>query len=302
MSTKTKQTQTSTTTPTNPEWVTSGAQGLAGNVQSLAGQDPQSFFAGPSDLQNQGFNLFSGLGGQASGWLNQAAQMASTPTQVGDTSLATAQSAAQNMGQYANPFQQQVIDSSMNDLNRARMLTQNGNGQGAIAAGQYGGSRQGVLDANADDSFLRNVGALSGNLNMQGFNTAAGLGAADADRFTGTSQFNVGQQNNMTALQAQLDAAQKMQGAGVLGSLGQFGASGLMDAGATQQDIAQNQASAPLTVQQMLSQSYGSLPLGLFNGQTATGTATGKTSGLGAWAQGIGGLMQGAGALGKAFG
>jgi hypothetical protein len=305
--TKTTQTQSSTSTPTNPEFVTRGAEGLAGNIQNLAGQDPKSFFAGPSDLQNQAFGAFAGLGAQGLGWLSNAAGMAGqqggynpalmTAASSGPVAQATAQDGYRNLGNYQNPFENTVVNNTMGDLDRARQLTQNQNGQGAIMSGQYGGSRQGVMDANADEGFLRSVGSTLGNLRYQGFNTAIGASGADADRSTSVSVANTLAQNQAAEAEAQrqqqaalanqgatntasqYSGAQDMQRAQLLAQLGQYGLGGMMDAGGVQQGIAQQQAGAPLTVQQMLSGSYGSLPLGLFNGNTSTGTGTATQQG-----------------------
>jgi hypothetical protein len=332
------------TTPSNPEWVTQGAQGLAGGIGWLAGQDPHAFVAGPSGLQQQGFDLFDGLGGQGASWLNQAAGMAggaggvNTATsqgynpamaqaaQAGPASHASAQTAYGGIGNYMNPYEQTVVNSTIGDLDRARQLTLNGNGQGAMSAGQYGGSRQGVLDANANEGFLRSVGSTVGNLRHAGFNSAAGFADSDANRGTSVNLANAGADNSMSALNAQLAqqtalsnqgaanqagqfgaqagnttsmfnagqgdnaAARQLQGSQVLGGLGQYGLGGMMDAGGVQQGLAQMYAGAPLAVQQQLAGMFGSLPLGLFNGQSQTGTGTSNATMTGTSTQ-SGGLM-----------
>ncbi len=89
MSKKTKtssqSTSTATRTPTNPEWVTSGLQGLGGKIMGLADQDPRSFVAGPSTLQNQVFGDAAKLKtsprfNQAGDIFNQVAGAGRTPT------------------------------------------------------------------------------------------------------------------------------------------------------------------------------------------------------------------------------
>lgn len=345
---KTTQTSTQTMTPNNPQWVTDTIQGLSGNINSLAGQNPKSFFAGPTGLTQTQFDLTSALTPTVSSWLNDAGNLAkwaddgytaslmqaanTDAAQAAPASHATASTAADNMGAYYNPYQQQVVDSTLSTLDKARQLAQNTSGQGAILAGQYGGSRQGVLDRTANQDFLKQVGDTTGQLNYQGFNTAAQLGAGDADRLTNTSQFNAGQDNTLAALNAQLqqqanlanagyqqEAAAANQGAtnnasqfnlqnmlnsaGLLGQLGQTGVGLLSDSAQTQQGLAQQQAQAPLSVLQLLSGAAGSLPYGLFQGNTTTGTGTVKQSGgllgqLGGLAMGIGGLGSGLGSLG----
>ena len=157
---KTKTTQTatntSTVTPTNPQPVTDATMGLVGNISNLAGRDPGSFFAGTNPTLQQGIDAFSGLGAQGIGWLTGAANMAGqqqpiTAAQAGPADQASAFAARDGIAGYQNPFEAQVVQSTMGDLDRARQMTQNNNGQGAVAAGQYGGSRQGVLDARANE-------------------------------------------------------------------------------------------------------------------------------------------------------
>jgi len=305
---KTTQNSTQTMTPNNPQWVTDTIQGLSGNINSLAGQDPKSFFAGPTGLMQGQFDLAGALSPTVSGWLNdagnlarwaddgyQAAQMQAA--QVGPASHATASTAAQNMGSYFNPFTEQVVNSTLDALDRGRQLAQNTNGQSAILAGGYGGSRQGVVDANLNRDFAKQAADAAGQLNLQGFNTAAQLGAGDADRQTGVSTFNAGQDNTLAALQAQLQqqANQSNQGAtnqasqfnlqnmlnsaGLLGQLGGMGLDLLGNSAQAQQGIAQQQAQAPLSVLQALTGAAGSLPYGLFQGQTTTGNSTTKSSG-----------------------
>ena len=48
--------------------------------------------------------------------------------------------------QYYNPFQQQVIDTTMQDIERQRQMASMGLGQQATAARAFGGSRQGVAE------------------------------------------------------------------------------------------------------------------------------------------------------------
>lgn len=105
--------------------------------------------------------------------------------------------AGPNMAQFQNPWQQQVFDASMGQMDRARQMAMNDVGAQATRAGAFGGSRHGVAEAETNRGFADQIGNLSANLNMQGFNTA----------------LNAGQQQQ----QAQ------MAGAGQLGTLSNLG-------------------------------------------------------------------------------
>lgn len=81
-----------------------------------------------------------------------------------------------NVGAFANPYQTEVINRSMGDINRQQEQSLNQLGAQASAAGSFGGSRHGVAEAQTREGYARQAGDLSANLRNQGFNTA--LGAA----------------------------------------------------------------------------------------------------------------------------
>jgi hypothetical protein len=87
--------------------------------------------------------------------------------------------AAGGINTYMNPYTQQVIDTSMADLERQRQMQQNQLGQQASAAGAFGGSRQGIAEAETNRAFAQQGGQLAAQLRQQGFNTA--LGASQQD-------------------------------------------------------------------------------------------------------------------------
>ena len=140
---------------------------------------------------------------------------------------------------FQNPYTQQVIDASMADLERQRLMQQNELGAQATAANAFGGSRQGIAEAETNRAFAQQGGQLASGLRLQGFNTA--LGAAQnqqqqqlnaAGQLGNLSQqgFGMGQQINQQQQQfgtmqqainqALIDAA-KGQYAGFTGAPGQ---------------------------------------------------------------------------------
>ena len=107
---------------------------------------------------------------------------------------------------YMNPYQQEVIDYSLADIERARQGQISAEGARATAAGAFGGTRQGVTRALVDEAALRNVGNLSAQLRQQGFTQAQNLGLSqeelrrqyeqqrlDAQRNLGLERLNVAQ-------------------------------------------------------------------------------------------------------------
>jgi hypothetical protein len=107
---------------------------------------------------------------------------------------------------YMNPYQQEVIDYSLADIERARQGQISAEGARATAAGAFGGTRQGVTRALVDEAALRNVGNLSAQLRQAGFAQAQNLGLSqeelrrqyeqqrlDAQRNLGLERLNVAQ-------------------------------------------------------------------------------------------------------------
>ena len=87
-----------------------------------------------------------------------------------------------NLDQYMNPYRSQVIDTTMEALDRQRQIQQQQNAASATQAGAFGGSRQGVLEAETNRGFADQAAQTIAALNTQGFDTAANLQQADADR------------------------------------------------------------------------------------------------------------------------
>lgn len=73
---------------------------------------------------------------------------------------------------FQNPYTQQVIDTSMADLERQRLMQQNQLGAQASAARAFGGSRQGVAEAETNRAFAQQGGQLAAQLRAQGFESA----------------------------------------------------------------------------------------------------------------------------------
>lgn len=92
------------------------------------------------------------------------------------------------LGDYQNPYQSQVIDASLGQYDQDAAEARNS--LRANNAGAFGNKRYGVAEGQfAADSALGRAG-LGANLRSQGFNTAAGLGMQDANRFLSADSTN----------------------------------------------------------------------------------------------------------------
>jgi len=166
------------------------------------------------------------LGGTAAG-------MAYTPGQVqtnfaapmvgtgGTTpSVQAGQLASTDISQYQNPYTQQVIDTSMADLERQRQMQMNQLGAQASSAGAFGGSRQGVAESLTNEAFARQGGQLAANLRQAGFNQAQQMAQQDIGTRmqAGLANQGVAAQDLARRLQAQQMNQSAIQQAQQLGS------------------------------------------------------------------------------------
>jgi len=110
---------------------------------------------------------------------------------------------------YMSPYQQDVINATLSEFDRQQAIQQTGLRDQAIAAGAYGGGREGVMAAEAARSAADQRGALQAQLLAQGFQQAQQAAAADlaAEQGLGAYQSQLGQAQQAVA-QAQFDADQ----------------------------------------------------------------------------------------------
>lgn len=111
---------------------------------------------------------------------------------------------------YQNPFQSQVIDNTIGDLNRARQMQIQSDQDAAIGRGAFGGSRSALLESETNRNFAEEAARASGNLRSQGFDRATGLAGQDigrqfdADRYMSDADRAVAMQNATFGQQAGL--------------------------------------------------------------------------------------------------
>ena len=134
---------------------------------------------------------------------------------------ATAGQIAQtDLSQYTNPFEAQVVQQSLSDLERARQMQQNVQGAQAQAAGAFGGSRQAIAEAETNRAFAEQAARTAAGLRQAGFTQAQRAAQADiASRMqadlanqraalqAGTTTAQLGQQAQMANQRAGLQAA-----------------------------------------------------------------------------------------------
>jgi len=111
--------------------------------------------------------------------------------------------------QYMNPYENQVIQSALGDVERAYQGQQRALTSQAIGAGAFGGGREGVQRAVLGGEYLRNVGDISGRLRQAGFESGAARFAADRAAQLGASQAQLGALSGAAAGIGQFGAAER---------------------------------------------------------------------------------------------
>ena len=131
---------------------------------------------------------------------------------------------------FYNPFQEQVIDNTMADLNRGRQLQIQSDQDAAIGRGAFGGSRSAVLEAETNRNFADRAGNLASSLRSQGFDRATSLAGQDMSRDMQNRQFQSGllggqlsdQYRNLGLLSGIGSQQQGLQQAGMDAGYGEF--------------------------------------------------------------------------------
>jgi hypothetical protein len=147
-----------------------------GNVdyaRQVANQTGARQFAGFDPTYQQGEQMAlaagTGPGRQQLGMAGQLTQAGAgyTPTMIRPDQALTQQ--------YYNPFEQQVIDTSLNDMEQARQRAVQQTGQQAMSARAFGGSRHGVAEALTSGEYGKQAGSMVANLRNQGYQQALQL-------------------------------------------------------------------------------------------------------------------------------
>lgn len=86
------------------------------------------------------------------------------------------------IAQYQNPYENQVVQSTLGDIDRQRQMQQNQAQGQAVSQGAFGGTRQAIANTENTRNYNQLAANTAGTLRAQGFNTAAGLANQDINR------------------------------------------------------------------------------------------------------------------------
>ena len=143
---------------------------------------PQFQIAGIDPLRERAITLGENLVGSFRPFVEGARDQSLAGQQALTSGLQFLQPEA--IQQFQNPFQQQVIDASMRELDRQAALQRSRADAAAVGAGAFGGSRQGVQRAEADRGLQQVKADTLSKLLASGFGTAL-QAAQNAGRLSG---------------------------------------------------------------------------------------------------------------------
>jgi len=159
-----------------------------------------------------------------------------------------------NIGAYQSPYQQQVIDQTMADIQRQADIARTGAQERAIRAGAFGGSRSALLESESQRPYIEQMARTAAQQRESGYQQA--LRAAESD---------IARQQQMEMFKPQFQLQAQQQQAGLLGGISseQMRRLGLLGGiGAQQQALQQAALEAPYQEFQR-ALAYGPQQLGL---------------------------------------
>ena len=174
-------------------------------------------------------------------------ELAQTPT----PSLLSA-----DIGAYQSPFQEQVIETTLGDIQRRADIARQQAQDVAIGSGAFGGSRSAILEAESQRPFIEQMARSSAGLRQAGFEQAQRAAQADIAREMEGRRFQAGLLSGLQGEQARR-----------LGMLGDIG---------RQQQMLQQQALQVPYQEFQRALAYGPQQLGLL--QSGLGTTTPTTT------------------------
>lgn len=173
-------------------------------------------FAGNKSGQYQGTGMFGNNAyEQAASGITAGMDATAAAGMYSPEKVQAGQMAGADLSAYTNPYEQQVVQQTQDDMMRAQQIQQNLSDYQMGAAGGFGGSRHGIADAESNRAFYDRMGATTGQLRQAGFQNAQQQAQADLNRQYQADTFNVGA--------GERTAQRAIQAGNQLGSMGNLG-------------------------------------------------------------------------------
>jgi len=101
---------------------------------------------------------------------------------------------------YMNPYVSNVVDNTVDTMNRGRQMAMQDIGDQAISSGAFGGARHGVAEAETNRNFFETVGNVADQGFANAFNNATGLAQYDINNQIGQNQTQLQAANQLGSL------------------------------------------------------------------------------------------------------
>jgi hypothetical protein len=196
--------------PLTPDMMKNYNQPISPELRSNAGlPQPMALNSGVQQMaapQQGGYNVNTASAqGLQQAQQGAAAEMGYRPmavnssgygsTQVGPTGYSAAQMSGANLDPYMNPYENQVVQQSLDDLERSRLMAQNVGGAQAGAANAFGGSRQGIAEAETNRAFADQAARTASGLRQAGYDRSTQLAGQDIAALNQARQYGAGASN-----------------------------------------------------------------------------------------------------------
>jgi len=259
--------------------------GMAELAPQVAAQDPLQAAA-----YAQAVDPTRGLG-SFQPFLTKAGTAADAATALTGTGAGTG---AGSVASYMSPFQQQVIDTTLQEFDKQRQIQQNQQAAAALGTpGAFGGGREGVMRAEFQAASDLNRAKILADLQQRGFQQAQQARQQDLSNQMGIAQL----QSGLGAAAQDFSRAQ-ISGLGTLGAQQQAQNQAILDA---QRSAAQMAVQDPRRRLSMLGQGIAGLTPGA-GSVTLSPTPTEAGGGASPLMQALGVGLAGADIYGRIFG
>lgn len=191
------------------------AQSAANTPFQQYSTDPSAFVAQLNQQQQTGINNVNASAGAYQPYFANA----TSATQAG---MASADPGQLNIDQYMNPFQQNVINTTMDRMRQEQEQQQSGALGTAISSGAFGGDRAGIAAANLAQQQNMATGSTLAGLNAQNFSQAMQTAQQQQGLQLGAEQANLARL--LSGGQQMAGLGQAAQAAGLQGAEAQINA------------------------------------------------------------------------------
>ena len=192
--------------------------------------------------QLTGAQGFTAAGVDSTGY---GAERAGPSREVGANNVQSGLLADTDLSRYINQYDDAVVDNTLSDLDRARVIQQQNIGANATAAGAFGGSRHALREAENNKNFYDQAAKTAASLRQTGFNNAQQMGLSDIQNTMRGDLANQGANLQADSLSANLAQQTALANQNAGNTANQFGAQ------------AANQAALAASAQQQQANQFG---------------------------------------------